>query len=377
MISQRRYIFLAALVLFVTCVGLGWLAAEVLPGSKQRLAQDISVDSSPLTTATPNPSDAVSPLSLEVPPRALIMLPVHYFQTFNNCGPATLAMVVTYQGVPRTQQQLGNELRPYQNAAGDNDDKSVTLEELAAKAEELGLVAYHRPVGDIALLEQLTSRGIPVITRTWTQVDEDIGHYRVVTGYDRTQGVIYQDDSLQGKEIAISNSDFLTMWEKFNYEYLLVIKPEDRALVETILGERVNEQVSWQRAADQARVKLTSQPDDIYARFNLSVALYHLGDYQGSVVAFEAVEDKLPKRTLWYQLEPLKAYYQLGQHQSVLVRSEEILQNGNRAYAELYHLRAQVFLAQRNKSAARQQLEQAVLYNQNYKPARELLSSID
>ena len=150
---------------------------------------------------TSTPTQAPTPLPA-LPDRVDLTLPVHYFQTFNNCGPATLAMTLSYFDIRRTQKEIGDELRPYQNTVGDNDDKSVSLQELAAKAEELGLVTYHRPSGDIQLLQRLTANNVPVITRTWTKVNEDIGHYRVVTGYDKTAQTIIQDDSLKGKDIS-------------------------------------------------------------------------------------------------------------------------------------------------------------------------------
>lgn len=309
------------------------------------------------------PSTAPPPLA------AKIQLPKHYFQTFNNCGPATLAMVVNYYGIDRTQIELGNELRPYQNAVGDNDDKSVTLRELAVKGEELGLLAYHRPVGSIELLQQLTAQGIPVLTRTWTKVDEDIGHYRVVTGYDDTKKVIIQDDSLQGKDIAIPYSDFLTIWEKFNYEYLVLVETDKKEIAESIIGADTDEQYSWQRAEKYATESLKNDPENIYARFNLSVALYHLGEYQSSVEEYEAVADMLSQRTLWYQLEPLLAYYKLGQYDTVLSHVNSILSNSNRAYSELYFLRGLIYQEQGEGAAATAEFELAKKYNRYFNPS--------
>src|SRR5690606_23979194 len=113
----------------------------------------------------------------------------------------------------------------------------VTLEELAAKGEELGLVAFHRPGGGMELLKKLVANEMPVIVRTWTRVNEDIGHYRVVKGFDETGGVIIQDDSLQGKNIEIGYRDFELMWEKFNYEFLVLTRKGQEREAEVILGE--------------------------------------------------------------------------------------------------------------------------------------------
>lgn len=324
--------------------------------------------------ATPTPTPIQSPISLPEPPeRAQVSLPTHYFQTFNNCGPATLAMILNYYGEDTNQTELGRRLRPYQNLAGDNDDKSVTLTELAAEAERRGYVTFHRPAGDLELLQQLVAAEIPVLTRTWTQPTEDIGHYRVVTGYDERERVIIQDDSLEGKNIAIAYDDFLVMWEKFNYELLVVVEPDQQQRVIQILGPLADKQTAWERAKQQAAAKLQVEPQNTAAGFNLSVAEYELGNYQEAVTAFEAVEAAVSPRTLWYQIEPLQAYYELKQFDELLPRIEQILNNGNRAYAELYYLRGLVYEEQGNSVAAQNEFAQAVRYNQYYQPAQAQL----
>ena len=93
-------------------------------------------------------------------------------------------MALSYFGINETQQTLGQALRPFQNPQGDNDDKSVTLDELAKKAEGYRLLTYHRPAGDIEKLKLFIANDMPVITRTWLKLNDDIGHYRLIRGYD-------------------------------------------------------------------------------------------------------------------------------------------------------------------------------------------------
>src|SRR3989344_5350984 len=47
------------------------------------------------------------------------------FQTYNNCGPAALSMALSYYGIKASQHELGDILRPYQQAQGNNDDKTT------------------------------------------------------------------------------------------------------------------------------------------------------------------------------------------------------------------------------------------------------------
>ncbi len=293
----------------------------------------------------------------------------HIYQTFNNCGPAALSMALSYFDIKVSQQVLGQALRPYQNAKGDNDDKSTTLQELAAEAEKYNLIAYHRPNGDVALLKKFITYDMPVITRTWLKLNDDIGHYRVVKGYDDATRVVIQDDSLQGKNLEYSYEEFDSLWGKFGNEYLVLVPKDKKDIAEAILGENLDSKVSWEIAVSNYKKKVELNPADVSLRLNLSVALFNVGDYEGSVKEFEQVEAKLPFRALWYQIEPIQAYFELKKYDRVLFLTDKILDNQNKAFSELYLLRGQVFLKQGQMDLAEQEFEKAVFYNNNMEAA--------
>ncbi len=285
-------------------------------------------------------------------------------------------MALFYVGINKNQTELGLELRPYQVPGGDNDDKSVTLKELGDKAIALGLVSYHRPGGTTQLVKRFIVAGIPVITRTRLKKEDDIGHFRIIKGYDDASGEFIQDDSLQGKNLRYSYADFSALWQTFGYEYLIISRPEKIAEILAILGDQADETVAWRHAADQARNVLKTNPSDMYTGLNLSVALYHIGDFSGSVAEFEKVESRLPFRTLWYQIEPMLSYYELKHDARVFDITDRILSNQNRAYSELYLLRGRVYQRQGNTEKAREEFAKAVLYNTSLGEAREALSSL-
>jgi hypothetical protein len=297
----------------------------------------------------------------------------HIFQTFNNCGPAALSMALRFYGVKVSQEELGQTLRPYQVQGGDNDDKSVTLSELAKKSKELGFIPYHRPMGNPEIIKQFIANDIPVITRTWTKPNEDIGHYRIIKGYDDTNGTFLQDDSLQNKNLTYTYEEFNEIWKKFNYEYLVLIPKEKQKIAEQILGTNADEKISWQNAVNNSLNELAVNPNDIYSRFNLSVAYYNTDKFQYSVEEFEKVENHLPFRTLWYQIEPIQAYFELGNYDRVFQITDKILNNQNRAFSELYILRGKIYQKQGNTDAARNEFEKAVFYNSNLKEIQNLL----
>lgn len=323
----------------------------------------------------PSPTPKVT---LQTPPPFKILPGTyHVFQSYNNCGPAALSMALSYYDISVSQQELGQALRPYQVASGDNDDKSVTLEELAEKAKEYSFIPYHRPNGDIKKIKLFITYDIPVIARTYLKPGEDIGHYRVVKGYDETTGVLIQDDSLQGKNLRYTYDSFNSLWQDFNFEYLVLIPEEKQEIAETILGEDANFKRSWQKAVKLSESELAQNPDDITARFNLSVALYNVGDYQESVREFEQVENKLSFRTLWYQIEPIQAYFELGNYDRVFQITDRVLNYHNRAFSELYLIRGEIYKKQGNLTAARAEFEKAVLYNRSLKSAKEALDSLN
>lgn len=327
---------------------------------------------SPSPTVTPVPKVNLKPS----PVSKILPGDYHIFQSFNNCGPAALSMALSFYGINASQEELGQELRPWQNPQGINDDKSVTLEELGEKAKNYGLIPYHRPNGSIDLIKKFINYDFPVITRTLTNLDEDIGHYRVVKGYNDEAGQLIQDDSLQNKNLRFSYDDFSALWKRFNNEYLVLIPKDKKQITEAILGEDTNKKIAWQKALQQARGELAENENDINARFNLSVALNNVGEYQKSVEEFEKVENQLPFRTLWYQIEPIQAYYQLGNYDRVFQLTDQILDNWNSAFSELYYLRGQIFLKQNNSDSARQEFEKAVLYKNNFLPAQKALELI-
>ena len=297
----------------------------------------------------------------------------HVYQSFNNCGPATLSMAMAWYGVKVSQEELAKNMRPFQHPKGDNDDKTIFTYEFVNWANEYGLEAVGRVNGDIELLKKFISNGIPVVVKTWLKPNEGIGHFRLVTGYDENKQIIVQDDSYEGPNKKISYYDFLTMWRAFNYSYVVVYTSDLKDKVDKIIGEEVNEQTAWENALKRAGEETLKDPDNPYPHFNISTASYHLRDYERSVKEYEKVESNLPRRMLWYQIEPIKAYQELKNYDKVFEIIEKILENGNRSFSELYMIRGNIYLEQGLKDKAKEQFELALKYNINMEEAESAL----
>ena len=286
-------------------------------------------------------------------------------------------MILSWHETNVHQSELGRQMRPFQNLQGDNDDKTIFTHEFVEWARVYGFESIARVNGDIELLKTLTANGIPVVVKTWLNVDDDIGHFRLVRGFDDERKIIIQDDSYHGPNKRIPYFDFLSMWQPFNYDYILVYTPQQAELVEAIIGLEMDENVSWQNALTRAQNEIELDPINPYPHFNAATAHYHLGNYQSSVEEFEKVRNDLPGRMLWYQIEPILAYRELGNYDRVFEIINNILENGNRAFSELYLIRGEIFLAQGRTEDARSEFEKALLYNENYQAAKDALKLLD
>ena len=293
-----------------------------------------------------------------------VKLPRFEKQTFNNCGPSTLSMVLAYFGISASAIELGEQIRPYQHPTGNNDDKTVFANEYAEWAEKYGLKAVVRPNGNINLLKKFVANGIPVTVKTNLHKDDDIAHFRIVRGWDDNRQRLLQDDSYEGKNKWYGYQEFEDLWRPFGKGYIVLYRPSQEELVRKIIGDDWDEQVAWQHAARDSE------------GFSLVVAHYHLGQYEEAVSLFEQIESGLPRRTMWYQIEPILSYQKLGNFDKVMQHTNKLINDGNRAYTELYVIRGEMYLAKGDKGAARSEFEKAVLYNKNSELARQALESL-
>lgn len=340
----------------------------------------------PAKLTIPPKRDAVLPAHDEAAAKAVVEQPAKAFtlpqsqfvaQTFNNCGPATLSMVMSMFGKNVSQEVLANEMRPFHNPYGGVDDKSIFASEFARFAKEYGFEGIHRPNGTTDLLKTFVANDIPVIVRMWLNPYEDIGHFRIVRGYDSAKQNIIVDDSYNGPNIEIPYSDFLAMWQPFQYGYVLVFPKEKQDVVNSILDKEVDEMVAWQNTLERAEKELADNPNNAYTEFNLAVAHYYLGNYKKTIEAFERAEPNLPPRMLWYQYEPIVAYQKEKNYDRVFQLTAAVFNSGNLAFSELYQVRGEVYEVLGNTEAAKREFENAVYYNHNFLAAQKALENMN
>lgn len=291
-------------------------------------------------------------------------------QTFNNCGPASLSMVLSYFGRAETQQDIAAVIKPY------NEDKNVTAEELIAYAQSIGYNARVIEGGDINLLKAFVANGLPVIAERWLPETSDgpIGHFQVVMGYDQSQ--IHFFDSLQGQNIKEGFASFDEGWQVFNRHFIAFWPASKESTVKTLLGARWDEKVMLQKALATAQAEAKSNPDDKFAWFNVGTNQIKLGNASAAVEAYDKAEAlQLPARMLWYQFGIYEANLAIGNYEAVIALTTDTI--NTTGLEENHYWRGLAYSAMGNQTAARRDFTRALQYNENYQPAQDALQQLN
>jgi tetratricopeptide (TPR) repeat protein len=303
----------------------------------------------------------------------------HNWQTWNNCGPATLAMNLSYYGLPLTQQQTAAVLKP------NWDDKNVSPHEMATYVNSQGLHALVRVNGTPERLRQYVDASIPVLIETWLDHDGGMGHYRLVVGYDDAaqQWIVYDsyiDDGIDPKGpypgIRMGYDELARLWRVFNGTYVLVFDPARAASAQQILGDEGDDALMWQRALERAQVEAAANPGDAFAWFNLGSSLTHQGRYAEAASAFDQARViGLPWRMLWYQFEPFHAYDEAGRHAELLALTDSAIATAGNI-EETFYWRGRALQATGDIGGARAAYQRAVELNSNYAEAQQALAEL-
>lgn len=245
----------------------------------------------------------------------------HVWQTWNNCGPATISMATSYFGRPETQAQAASFLKP------NPDDKNVTPDELVAFVRSVGLRGENLYAGDMERLKRLVAIGVPVVISMWyvPHPNDGMGHYRLLTGYDDAAGVFLFYDSYvsPGVNVRIPYAAFDEDWRVYSRAYLPVYAPEQAEAVAAILEGDLDQGRLRERGVSAAEQEAAARPESAYSWFNLGTALTRTGRTREATLAFDRARTiGLPWRLLWYQHAPFEAYLAEGRFGDVLALAD-------------------------------------------------------
>ncbi len=318
---------------------------------------------------------AISPV---VPVAERIVGFTHSQQDWNNCGPATLTMAMSYFGWTRDQQYARTYLRP------NREDKNVSPDELVRFVNTRSqLRAIARVGGDLTTLKLLIANRFPVIVERGIMFEayDWVGHYQLLVAYDDAQRVFYAFDSFLGTGAAgmgvqESYAALDADWRAFNRTYIVVYNPADENILRDILGPRFDERQSAQIALEQAQAEARQNRQDAFAWFNLGSSLTMLERYAEAASAFDRARQlELPWRMLWYQFGIFEAYYEVGRYDDVLSLVQSNLTTSPEL-EESYYWRGRVFAAQGDRARAEAEFRRALSYNSTFEAARQALERL-
>lgn len=340
-------------------------------------------------TFTPVATATTAPTAVPFPDEARLTGFYHQFQEWNNCGPATMAMTMSYFNMPLTQSDTAAVLKP------NPEDRNVSPHEMESYVnEETPYSAIFRVNGEADTIKRLLANGVPVILEIGIEPPGDLrwmgwyGHYMLVVAYDEALEQFWVYDSWLGTGTeplsnADSNGRVLTYetlerdWPHFNRNYIAVFEPQQEALVKNIIGANMKDEIMWQNAIAQAQADARADEENAFYWFNLGTSLNAVGDYETAAQAFDQARAiGLPWRMLWYQFGPYEAYYQNGRYEDVILLANTTLEN-RPYFEESFYYKGLAQAAQGNLTEAYDNIERAARFNPNFTPAVEALAQLE
>lgn len=364
------------------------------PGQSGTSSVTATATSAPTNTpveSTPEPSATPTITPTPLPASAFVKGVRAEPQAWNNCGPATLSMYLSYWHWVGTQLDIAPVVKP-------NDrDKNVMPYELENFIlNDTEYQAMVRVGGDLQTLKALLNAGFPVMIEKGFDVSGEgwMGHYELVIGYDDTTSQFKTQDSYfliskpDAASFSISYDDLYRNWRAFNFVFLLVYPQDKQNDVLNLLGPLADEASAYQIAYERAKADtaaLSDERDQFFAWFNLGSSSVDQLSYTDAASAYDQAyniypniaEADRPWRMMWYQTGPYFAYYYTGRYQDVInlatttldAMSEPILE-------ESYYWRAMAELETGDQTGAIADLHKSLDVHEGFSPSLALLQQI-
>ena len=230
------------------------------------------------------------------PTRAMVENVPFFPQEEQQCGPAALAMVLTWSGVSVQPSDLISEV--YTPGLKGSLQNSVI-----GATRRHGRVAY--PIDGIESLMSEIAAGEPVIVLVnlgffWSPQ----WHYGVVIGYDQKEGKIILHSGFTAEEV-LSFWAFNNIWKRSDYWGLLVLPPdrvpevaEENKWLAAVAGLEKAEQ--WQAAATGYTAALKRWEKSFIAWMGLGNSKYNLHDLDAAAIAFHQATQLRPESGIAY-----------------------------------------------------------------------------
>jgi tetratricopeptide (TPR) repeat protein len=368
--------------------------ATVVPPTRTPLAQPPTPEDA-ATALTPTPTEIPSPVptptftphAVPGPAQAARSTPAdlqratvllsgfdHEYQLWNNCGPATLSMALSYYDWAGDQRDAAAFLKP------DQEDKNVSPSEMATFVRQQGLEVVIRYGGNIHLIQKLLLAGFPVVIEKGFDPEPDrlgwMGHYLLIVGYNEFDRAFVTMDSYTGPSQDESYTHVDDYWRQFNRVYLVIYRAEQEAELTAVLGDDMDATVNLWSTLEIAIDEVTQNPEDPFAWFNLGSSYTQVGMFADAAGAYDQARLLgLPWRMLWYQFGPYKAYYEVGRYDDMIALADATIAT-TLEIEESYYFKGIALEAEGNLDGARAAYQRAIDFNPNYAAAVQALSAL-
>ncbi|MDH3964083.1 MAG: PA2778 family cysteine peptidase [Deltaproteobacteria bacterium] len=213
-----------------------------------------------------------------------------YPQEAYQCGPASLAMTLTWSGIQVDPEAITPEVFT-------PSLKGSLQSAMISTARRRGRVAY--PISGVEEMLEEVAAGHPVIILqnlglAWYPV----WHYAVVVGYDLEQGIVLLHSGVTSQK-RLSQRVFNNTWARGDYWGLLVLPPSrlpatatEHNYVSAVLGLEKAQQ--WLAAIEGYNTALARWSSSLSARMGLGNSYYALGDLESAEAAFREATRQFP-----------------------------------------------------------------------------------
>lgn len=302
-------------------------------------------------------------------------------QGWNNCGPTTMTMALSYFGWGRDQYTAARWMKPH------TEDKNVSPWQMVRFVNEntpsTNVKALYRIGGTTTLLKRLLAANFPVVIEESIQPESEgwMGHYVLLVGYDDyAQNFLTFDSYLgsnQQKGRPSPYSVFDEKWRHFNRVFMVIYSQDRELELRKVLGDYVDPNYGYQASLAMARQAAERDRNDKWAWFNMGSAYVALKQYDNAAIAFDqALRLNLPFRMLWYQFGPYEAFYNIGDYANVHALANSTIAT-TRYVEESYYWKGMAYAAEGNTSAAIDEFNTALRYNDNFFPAQEAKAQVE
>ena len=319
---------------------------------------------SPTEPLAQTPTAAPTPTAL--PAQVSLVSPAWEKQTWNNCGPATLALALKIFGWDGDQGDISQVLKPIPG------DKNVNVEELVyyVRTRAGWLQADFRVGGNLEGVKRFLAEGYPVIVEKGTIIEAGgggwAGHYLLLTGYDDSSREFIAQDSYAGPDQHVPYHTLDEDWKAFNRVLLYLFPPGDQDEIDEILGVDSDPTANRQRALERAQAEVDADAQDPYAWFNVGTNLSYFERYAEAAQAFDqAFQLGLPWRFMRYQFGPYISYYNVGRYEDVIALADSTLRRTPEC-EESFLWRGWAKLALGDGQGARDDFLRSLKVNPNY-----------